>query len=246
MISYLRKTFRGSVAEFHALVSETLEKSGRMFVVTANPETFMKAESDAGFDKVLSDPETVIVPDGIGVVKGMNGIGLETHGRVTGVELAEHLLSEASRLKKRVWLYGARPEVSDALAEVIARDYPDAVVAGRLDGYGHDSDAVFEQIAADVPDVVLVALGVPVQELLIHRHLDKFSKGIFVGVGGSFDVLSGTKKRAPALFVKLNLEWLYRIVCEPKRIGRFYQSNVKFFSVLRKEKKKEKKAARNN
>ena len=175
----------------------------------------------------------------------MNGIGIETHGRVTGVELAEHLLKEASRLKKRLWLYGARPEVSDALADVIARDYPGAVIAGRLDGYGHDSDEVFEKMASDDPDVVLVALGIPVQELLIHRHLGKFSKGVFVGVGGSFDVLSGTKKRAPAFFMKLNLEWLYRIVCEPKRIRRFYQSNVKFFSVLRKEKKLEKKKARN-
>lgn len=238
MISYIKKTFSGSAEEFHALVSRVLEESGKLFVVTANPETFMKAETDAAFDRVLSDPQTVIVPDGIGVIKGMNGVGMETHGRVTGVELAEHLLREASRLNKRVWLYGARPEVSDALAGVIARDYPGAVIAGRLDGYGHDSDAVFEQIAADEPDIVLVALGIPVQENLIHRHLDKFKKGVFVGVGGSFDVLSGMKKRAPALFVKLNLEWLYRIVSEPKRIGRFYQSNVKFFSVLRKEKKK--------
>ena len=76
--------------------------------------------------------------------------------------------------------------------------------------------------------MVLVALGIPQQELLIYNNLNNFNKGIFIGVGGSFDVLSGTKKRAPKLFIKLKLEWLYRIVCEPKRLKRFFRYNVKF------------------
>ena len=74
----------------------------------------------------------------------------------------------------------------------------------------------------------MVALGVPSQEKLIYKHLDEFKKGIFIGVGGSFDVLSGTKKRAPKLFIKTNTEWLYRIICEPKRLKRFWNNNVKF------------------
>ena len=82
------------------------------------------------------------------------------------------------------------------------------------------------------PDIVLVALGMGNQEKLIYKHIDKFKKGIFVGVGGTFDVLSGTKKRAPKVFQKLGLEWLYRIVKEPKRIKRFYDNNVKFMFKL--------------
>ena len=74
------------------------------------------------------------------------------------------------------------------------------------------------------------------QEKLIYKHLNSFKKGIFVGVGGSFDVISGTKKRAPKLFIKLNLEWLYRIVTEPKRLKRFYNNNIKFILKIRKEK----------
>ena len=97
-----------------------------------------------------------------------------------------------------------------------------------------DKDKVFREISKLNPDIILVALGIPIQEKLIYKHLNEFNKGIFVGVGGSFDVISGHKKRAPKIFVKLNLEWLYRIICEPKRIKRFYNNNVKFLLKVRK------------
>ena len=87
-------------------------------------------------------------------------------------------------------------------------------------------------------DLVLVALGVPAQEKLIARHLERFSKGVFIGVGGSFDVLSGSKRRAPAVFVKTNTEWLYRILREPSRLGRFYRNNIKFLGQIRREAKR--------
>lgn len=105
-------------------------------------------------------------------------------------------------------------------------------------GYGKDKDADFREIEAMQPDLTLVALGVPAQEKLIARHLENFQKGVFIGVGGSFDVLSGSKRRAPALFVKTNTEWLYRIVREPSRLGRFYRNNVKFLRAVRRESKK--------
>ncbi len=237
MIDYLKKTFHGSEAEFHQLATRAMETEEKMFVVTANPETMMIARSNEAFDQVLLSDDTTIVPDGIGVIKALQSLDIPTNGRVTGVSLASHLLKEASRLKKKVYLYGAKPEVNDKMAQVIARDYPEAQLVGRKNGYDYKGDEVFEEIVSLQPDVVLVALGIPAQELLIHKHLSRFHKGIFVGVGGSFDVLSGTKKRAPAFFVKLNLEWFYRIACEPKRIKRFYQSNVKFFSVLKKERR---------
>ncbi|MEG0034986.1 MAG: WecB/TagA/CpsF family glycosyltransferase, partial [Bacilli bacterium] len=109
-----------------------------------------------------------------------------------------------------------------------------------INGYTEDKDAVFEEIKKKNSDIVLVALGVPKQEKLIFEHLSKFDKGIFIGIGGSLDVISGSKKRAPKLFIKMNLEWLYRILREPKRIKRFYESNVKFIFRLRNEIKGEK------
>lgn len=85
---------------------------------------------------------------------------------------------------------------------------------------------------------MLVALGIPAQELLIAKYYEKFEKGIFVGIGGAFDVLSGMKKRAPKFFVQHNLEWLYRICSEPKRFKRFYQSNVRYISTIKKLQKR--------
>ena len=83
----------------------------------------------------------------------------------------------------------------------------------------------------------MVALGIPQQELLINKYFDKAKKGIFIGVGGSFDVYSETKKRAPKLFIKLNLEWLYRLLKEPGRIKRFYNNNIKFIAYVFKNRK---------
>ena len=115
-------------------------------------------------------------------------------------------------------------------------EYPNINILGYSDGYVKDRDKVFKKIIKLKPDVCLVALGIPHQEKLIYKYLDKFEKGIFVGVGGSFDVLSGSKKRAPKVFIKLNLEWFYRIICEPKRLKRFWNNNVKFIFSVRKEK----------
>lgn len=97
-----------------------------------------------------------------------------------------------------------------------------------------DKDDIFTKIAEMKPDIVLVALGIPAQELLIEKHYEKFEKGIFMGIGGAFDVLSGMKNRAPKFFVNHNLEWLYRICKEPKRFKRFYQSNVQYLRIIKK------------
>ena len=100
---------------------------------------------------------------------------------------------------------------------------------------------MFDEIADEQQDIVLVAIGIPQQEILIYKNYERFEKGIFIGVGGSFDVLSGMKKRAPEFFVKCNLEWLYRIVKEPKRMKRFFVSNIKFIIEVLKLAKKGKK-----
>lgn len=97
----------------------------------------------------------------------------------------------------------------------------------------NNKDLFMKQISKLKPDVVLVALGIPSQEKLIYKHLDEFEQGVFVGVGGSFDIISGHKKRAPKLFQQLNIEWLYRLIKEPKRIKRFFKYNIRFMFHLK-------------
>ncbi len=241
MINYIKKTYRGNSESFFKLIENKLINNKKMFIVTANPETFMKADSIPEFDKALMREDTTIVPDGIGVVKAANYIGIkEIQERITGVEISYKLLECANKYKKSIYLLGASNEVLELTVKNIEMNYPNVNIAGYSDGYVEDKDAVFDEMVKLNPDVVLVALGVPKQELLIAKHYDKFSKGIFVGVGGTFDVISGTKKRAPEIIQKLNIEWLYRIIGDKERMKRFYNSNVKFVFEIRRMNKSNK------
>ena len=234
---YLEKTYNNSKDSFHKLVKENLKDNKKMFIVTANPETLMIAEENGEFKKILLDEKTIIVPDGIGVLKGAQMLGIEMKETITGVELCTKLFEYLNEMKKSLCLFGAKREVVEKLKEVIEKKYPNIKLLRIYDGYIEDKEQVMEEIVELKPDVTLVALGIPRQEMLIYKYYDKFDKGIFVGVGGSFDVLSGTKKRAPKIFIKLNLEWLYRITTEPKRLKRFYKSNVKYLKKINELKK---------
>lgn len=230
---YLKRVYGGSARSYFERAEKALLRGERLFTVTANPEIIMHADRDPKIKKLLLSPDAEIIPDGISVVKAMNTLGCEASERITGVDLAAHLLKAAGENGKSVYLLGAKEEVVSALAEKLRAEHPDITV-NYHNGYDGDKDVIFDEIAALAPDLVLVGLGVPAQELLIYRHLPKFTRGVLVGVGGSFDVLSGSKKRAPQFFVKTNTEWLYRIAKEPQRLGRFWNNNVKFLREVRK------------
>lgn len=234
MRKLFEKLYKDGSNKFYDELKKWLEKNQKKFIVTANPETFMKSESDDEIKKLLLDKETILVPDGIGIVKAARMLNYDIKERVTGIDIANKLLEYGNDLKKSIYLFGSKQEVIDDMKKVIKNQYPNLKIVGAKNGYEKDKDKVFEDIVKKEPDIVLVALGIPLQEKLIYKHLSKFKKGIFVGVGGSFDVISGHKKRAPKLFIKLNLEWLYRIVKEPSRLKRFYDSNVKFIFNVRK------------
>ena len=236
MKEYLKQVYNKSEKEYFKLLSKWLKNNEKKFIITANPETLTMAETDEEISKMLLDKNNSIVPDGIAVVKACNILNLPVTERIAGVDIAEYLFGIANEQKKSLYLFGAKKEVIESLVNKIKVDYNNINILGYSDGYVEDRDKVFKKIIKLKPDICLVALGIPYQEKLIYKHLDEFNKGIFVGVGGSFDVLSGTKKRAPKIFIKLNLEWLYRIVCEPKRLKRFWNNNVKFIIKIRKEK----------
>jgi len=234
MDELFKKLYKKSANSFYELLSNNLKRNIKTFVVTANPETFMISEKDENVQKMLLDENTIMVPDGIGVLKAGKKIGYDIEERITGIDIANELLKLGNEQKKSIYLFGSKQEVINSLKKVIKEKYLDLKLVGTSNGYVINKDKVFDEIIRLEPDIVLVALGIPLQEMLIYKHLNKFKKGIFVGVGGSFDVMSGMKKRAPKIFIKLNLEWLYRIIKEPKRLKRFYNSNVKFLFKVRK------------
>ena len=208
MIEYFKKIYKDSANNFHNLVKENIISENKMFIVTANPETLMIAEENKCFKEALLNNKTTIIADGIGIVRGSKIFKYNIKETIPGVELCTKLFEYCNELNKSIFLLGAKEYIVKKLVDTININYPNVKICGYENGYVENKQAVFDKIVSLEPDVVLVALGIPDQELLIYKNLDKFKKGIFVGVGGSFDVLSGFKKRAPITFRKLHLEWL--------------------------------------
>lgn len=235
MKKLFERLYNKDTNSFYEILKENLKNNKKMFIVTANPETFMISEEDSEMKQLLLDNNTTVVPDGIGIVKAARQMKHDIKERITGIDIAVKLLEYGNELNKKIYLFGSKEEVISSMKEELKKKYPSLILCGASNGYIKDRDKVFNEIVKLEPDIVLVALGIPNQEKIIYRHLDEFKKGIFVGVGGTFDVLSGHKKRAPKIFINLNLEWLYRIMKEPKRFKRFWNNNVKFLLKIRKE-----------
>lgn len=233
---YFKKIYCKTEKEYFAELKNWLNNNSKKFIITANPETFKYTQSDKEIAEMFDDKNVSIVPDGIGVVKAAKILNIDVKERIAGIDIANELLKIGNELEKSIYFLGSKQEVIDDLLKVVNEKYPKLKVIGSCNGYVGNKDEVFEEILKLKPDICLVALGIPSQEKLIYKYINKFDKGIFVGVGGSFDVISGHKKRAPKLFIKLNLEWLYRIVCEPSRLKRFYNNNIKFIFEVKKEK----------
>ena len=235
MKKFFDKLYKDSKKNFLDIVWDKLLNNQKMFIVTANPEAFICGKQDKEVENLLLDEATTVVADGIGIVKGAKKIGVEVSERIPGIDIAQKLLEYGNELSKAIFFLGAKQEVIDALCTIVEDKYPNLKIAGAINGYLPDKDKAFEEIKKAKPDIVMVALGIPAQEKLIYKHFKDFEKGIFIGVGGSFDVLSGTKQRAPKFFIDHNLEWLYRITKEPSRIKRFYNNNIRFILKLKRK-----------
>lgn len=192
--------------------------SGRKMLVTSvNPQISLQVERYPQV-KAYIERATHRLPDGVGVVKMSKYLGGTIRKRVTGIDVMDMMLQYADEQGYRIFLYGAKKDVVKKAAENIAKDYPNLVVAGYLHGYTtREPEKVVAKINAAKPTFLFVALGSPKQELFLEAQVDNLNASVFLDVGGTFDVLSGEVKRAPKIFIKLNLEWLYRSV----RYGRW-------------------------
>ena len=228
MKEYLNNLFLGTKEEYFDLLKKDLKNNKKRFIITVNPETIMTSLYNNTMSSILLNKTNSLVPDGISVVKKAKKFKIDVKERITGIDITTYLLKELDKISGSLYLFGSTEEVIIDLVSVINNNYKNIKILGYSNGYVKDRNYVFESIKELKPDVCLVALGIPDQELLINKHINNFKKGIFIGVGGTFDVLSGHKKRAPKFFIKLNLEWLYRIIKEPIRIKRFFKHNVKF------------------
>lgn len=200
-----------------------MKTEGVSMIFTPNPEIIMEASKDEDFKKILNSAD-ICTPDGIGVVYASKILKNSVSERVPGFELTKLLLKSASKSGEGVFFFGSKPGVCEMAKEKVEAMYPGINVCGVHHGYfkPEETEKIVEEINQSGAKLLLVCLGAPKQEKWIYANREKLCVNLCLGVGGTLDVLSGTAKRAPEIFIKLNLEWLYRIASNPKRWGRFF------------------------
>ncbi|WP_245785642.1 WecB/TagA/CpsF family glycosyltransferase [Alkalimonas amylolytica] len=202
------------------LLETIISPDGQVFAgaaIAINPEKVMAARHDPKVAAMLSQAE-LRYADGIGVVMLMRRRLKQPVQRIPGCELWQSLMLRCAAYQVPVYLVGARSEVlAQTKVKLVHQGVP---VVGATDGYFNDEQQLLAEIRQSGAKVIPVAMGSPRQEQLIARLRQQLPDCFFMGVGGSFDVFTGQVKRAPALWCRLHLEWLYRLLSQPSRIGR--------------------------
>ena len=195
------------------------QAEGFHYVVTPNPEFLRTAKVDEAFRQALNQA-SLVLPDGIGVIYGAKILGTPLKQKLPGIEFAEHLMEKMAEEKKTLYLLGAKPGIAEQAAEKLRERYPGLVIAGTHDGYFQKDEPVVADIRASMADVVFVCLGAPKQEKWMARNGTATGAHLLLGLGGSLDVFAGVVQRAPEIFSKTGMEWFYRLLKQPSRIGR--------------------------
>jgi N-acetylglucosaminyldiphosphoundecaprenol N-acetyl-beta-D-mannosaminyltransferase len=204
------------------------EMDGKVHVISGNAEVLKLPLQDIAFFDLFQDKRGIIIPDGISVYLPVKKKD-KTCKKLPGIEFMQYLLTELQNTDKAVYFLGAK---QDVVSKMIARFtvlYPGLKIAGYHNGYfdKENCSEIISYIKESRAFALFVALGTPAQEKFIFRFMDELPCKIFMGVGGSFDVLSGTVKRGPQCLCKLGLEWLYRLIKDPSKIGRLW-NNISF------------------
>ena len=214
-----------------------LHSEGAHYVVTPNPEIVeVCRENEAA--RAAVNGASLVLPDGIGVIKGAAILGTPLKERTPGIEFAAHIVERMAGEGMSLYLLGAKPGVAEKAAENLKNQYPSLVIAGTHDGYFKEDGPVVEDIRRSGADCVFVCLGAPKQEFWMAKNGPATGAHLLCGLGGSLDVFAGVVERAPKFWCDHGLEWFYRLCKEPKRIGRMMKLPIFLIHVKQEKRKK--------
>jgi N-acetylglucosaminyldiphosphoundecaprenol N-acetyl-beta-D-mannosaminyltransferase len=213
------------VLEF--IITGLEKQTEKYYIVTPNPELLVIADKDPKYKDILNRAKLALV-DGIGIVWAVRLLGHPLIERIHGVNLLESLCSSVAKQPITVGFLGAGPSVAEKTAECLKKKYPGLKV-------GLVSQEWSDSLKNNKVDILFVAFGSPKQEIWISEHINNISARVLIGVGGSFDFISGKVPRAPKFLRQLGLEWLFRLIIQPWRIKR-QMSLLKFVYLVLKEK----------
>ena len=215
---------------------ELLHSPGTHYVVTPNPEIVEVCRDNLAARQAVNGADLVL-PDGVGVVKGAGMLGTPLKEKVPGIEFAAGLMERMAAEGLSLYLLGAKPGVAEAAGERLAARYPGLKIAGTRDGYFQEDGPVLEDIRQSGADCVFVCLGAPKQELWMAKHGKAAGARLLCGLGGSLDVFAGVVERAPKFWSDHGLEWFYRLCSDPRRAGRMMKLPL-FLIHVQKEKRR--------
>lgn len=205
---------------------------GGAYVCTPNPEVVMLCREDAALMDAVNGAD-IVLADGVGIVWAAKTLGHPVPERAAGYDF---LIALLEGLEGTVFILGGRPGVAARAGDRILRRFPNVTVVGVRDGYFTDEQSVLDELCAVRPDLVMVCLGAPKQELFMARYAHAVGAGLMVGLGGSVDVLAGDVQRAPEWFIKHGLEWLWRLITQPRRLKRAMRL-PQFVSAVKRQRK---------
>jgi len=199
-------------------VEQFIDKQKPHLVVTPNAEMIMMANEDNDLAQIINGAD-LVVPDGAGVVWAARYNDDVMPERVAGYDLVQNLLAQSATRKYRIYMFGGAPGIVNKAKNIAEKRYPGVQIVGIHHGFFTEKDEpeIVSNIKACRPDILLVGLGVPRQEKWLLQYSKQIAAPVAIGVGGTFDVMAGTVLRAPLWMQNANLEWLYRLISEPKR-----------------------------
>ncbi len=218
------------MTEAIAWVDDRIARGVPSRVGAVNAAKLVRIEEDPRLAEAVTSCE-LILADGMSVVwatRLLTGVRLK---RVAGIDLMERLVEHAADKGHRIFFLGAKAEVLETMIGILSRRYPTLQIAGRHHGYfkPEEEPALAETIRASRADIVFVAMGTPAKEYWVDRWFRETGASLSMGVGGSFDVIAGVVTRAPDWMQSAGLEWLYRLLQEPRRLWRRYLTTSAVF-----------------
>lgn len=222
------KIYKNSISD----AVKYIENYNKVHIISGNPEVLYSALEN---DKLLNNfnsENSFIIPDGVGIQIAAKFLKTPIKEKIAGIDLMHRIIEKCEKEGKSIYLLGASSESLNSCVANIIMKYPNIIIAGYRNGYfdSNEEEKVVEEIKKSNPYCLFVAMGCPRQERFIIKHMKELNCKIFMGVGGSFDVIGEKVKRAPKWMIKIGLEWLYRVVKEPWRIKRL--SNIPKFLIL--------------
>lgn len=220
--------------EIISTIKEKIQQNKKFSIISININKIMLYQKNEGIAQIIKSFDCFI-PDGISVVKACNKL----EKRITGVDLFQEICKNYAEINARIFLYGSKKEVVEETKQKLEVIYPGIQIVGIENGFVKEDNTLLQKINDSKANIIFVAKGSPKQEKWIYENKNKLNANIFMGVGGTFDVVSGNIKRAPQIVRKMGLEWLYRILKEPKKRLKQIPILMRYWYLIKKERNSE-------